>query len=105
MAVFAAGAVISAALSGHLGTPRALWGVLLAYRILSIVFARLTSLVPALGVFFLLGFAWTTFGVAKSPLMVQVTPRALIGRVSSVLNPAVQLAYTISVALAGFTRW
>jgi hypothetical protein len=40
--------------------------------------------------------------VAVPPLILQVTPPALVGRVSSVLQPAISVATMISVALAGF---
>ena len=36
------------------------------------------------------------------PLVLQVTPREFVGRVSAILGPMVFLAMTLSVALAGY---
>lgn len=104
--IFAAGAVLGAVLatplSKYIGITRALWGALIAYGLLSMVFARLTSFVPALLVFALLGLNTSIFTVVSSPLILQVTPQAMIGRVNSAFSSLIQLAWMISTLVAGY---
>lgn len=104
--VFAVGAVLGAVLATPLsrsaGLSRALWGALIAYGLLSLVFARLTSFIPALLVFSLLGLNTTVFTVISFPLTLQVTPPTMIGRVNSVFSSLVQLAWMISTLVSGY---
>lgn len=104
--VFAAGAVLGALLatplSKYLGITRSLWGALICYGVLSVIFARLTSFLPALLVFFLLGLNTTIFTVVSSPLVLQVTPQAMVGRVNSAFSSLVQFAWMLSTLIAGY---
>src|SRR5262249_50212053 len=49
----------------------------------------------------LFGFTQGPINVALNPLLLHVTPRALVGRVVAVLEPAVMLASVLSMLLAG----
>jgi hypothetical protein len=62
----------------------------------------MTLFVPALVVLFVGGIAQALVNVAVAPLVLQVTPRDLIGRVTTVLNPLMTLASLLSIALAGY---
>jgi sugar phosphate permease len=62
----------------------------------------MTAYVPALVVIFLVGIPQAALNVAISPLMLQVTPRELVGRVTAILVPLVNISNLISLALAGY---
>jgi MFS family permease len=96
------GAVLAGALAQRLGLTRTFWLSLVVGGVLVLVYARLTSFVPALVVLFLLGLVTTAVNVVAGPLVLHVTPRELIGRVASVLMPALNLATMLSVAVAGY---
>jgi len=67
-----------------------------------LLFARQTSIVPALVLAFLIGFTNTPINVAVMPLLLHVTPRKFVGRVAAVLAPMMSAASTFSIALAGY---
>ena len=67
-----------------------------------LVYARLSSLPPAVVVLFLMALPVAAFNVLLMPVLLLVTPRAFIGRVVAVIASAMSLASLISVALAGF---
>ncbi len=96
------GALLAGALAQRLGLTRTFWLSLVAGGVLVLVYARLTHFVLALVVLFLLGLVTTAVNVVAGPLVLHVTPRELIGRVTSVLMPALNLATLLSVAIAGY---
>jgi len=96
-----AGAVAGGLYAARLGLARVLWLSLVAVGSLVLVYARLTSVGPALVVMFLVGIPNGTLNVVIDPLLLQVTPRALVGRVSGVLMPLMSLAALVSIALTG----
>ena len=96
------GAVLASAFAQRLGLKRTFWLSLLAAGVLVLVYARLTNLVPAMVVLFLLGLVTTAVDVAAGPLVLDVTPRELVGRVAALLNPALTLVTMLSVAVAGY---
>jgi MFS family permease len=102
----AVGILIGAAVAGTLavraGLGRTIWASLIAVGITLLVWARMTSFVPALGVLFVGGIAQAALNVAAAPLLLRVTPKALIGRATAVVNPVITLASLISIALAGY---
>jgi hypothetical protein len=67
-----------------------------------VVWARLSSLPPALGVIFLAGLLQAGLNVAVSPILLNTTPRALVGRVLAILQPVLTSASLLSIALAGY---
>ncbi|MGI8826415.1 MAG: MFS transporter [Chloroflexota bacterium] len=97
-----AGAILASAFVERLGVARLLWGSTILAGFLTIVFARLTSFVPALAVTFVIGVAVAGLNVAAQPLLLRATPRHLLGRATALLNPAITLASVISIALAGW---
>src|SRR5579875_636595 len=91
-AAFGAG-VISASLAlvllaHRLGEARVLSFSLIAWELFMIVFSRLTSFGPGLGTFFLLGVSNAGINVTVGPLLLHTTPRKFVGRISSVMTPA-----------------
>jgi MFS family permease len=103
---FGVGAILGALLAGlfaqRLGVARTFWLSILILSGLLLVYARQTSFVPAVGTSFLLGIPYATVGVASDPLLLHVTPRALIGRIFSVIITIVTLSILVSTALVGY---
>ncbi len=96
-----AGAVLWSVTAGRIGLVRLFILSLFGAGVGIIVFARLTSYTPALIMFGVVGVAQAGINIAVGPLLYRATPRALLGRVSSLLNPSVGLAIVAGVALSG----
>jgi MFS family permease len=96
------GAVLASIFGQRIGVARMFWLAAIAVSIAILVYSRLSSFGPAVVLLFLAGMPMAGLNVAVPPLILQVTPPALVGRVSSVLQPAISVATMISVALAGF---
>lgn len=96
------GTVAAGWLSRRLGAARVFWMSVLLTSLGILVYARLTDIVSATVVLFLTGMPMAALNVAVMPLMLQVTPREFLGRVSSVLNPAIGLATMLSIVIAGW---
>jgi MFS family permease len=101
-----AGAILGAILAGmfikQIGLTRMLVGSLLLLGVGMLIFARLTSFVPALIFCFVAGIFTATLNVPVGPLLLRVTPRALIGRVSATLNPTSAMMQVLGTTIAGF---
>jgi MFS family permease len=95
------GAIAVSAFANKLNMAQVFWVSMLLTSVFITVYSRMTSFVPALVVLFLVGIPMAALNVAVMPLMLQVTPRELIGRVSGVLNPAVSLASVTGIGIAG----
>jgi MFS family permease len=96
------GAILFGAFAQRIGLVRLLWLSLFLNGIDLLVWARLSSLPPALVVIFLSGLLQAGLNVAISPILLNTTPRALVGRVLAVLRPLLTLASLVSIALAGY---
>jgi MFS family permease len=96
------GAVVATAFVQRLGVVRVFCGSVLAVGVVVLLFARQTSVVPAVVLAFLMGFTNTPMNVAVMPLLLHVTPQKFVGRVSAVLAPMMSAASTLSIALAGY---
>lgn len=103
---YGAGAIVGALLSGLLaqrvGLVRTFWLSLLLAGLALLLYARLTSFVPALAVVLLIGLFISAINVVVAPLVLHTTPPELIGRVSSVLGLILSLAAALSFSLAGY---
>ncbi len=101
-AATAAGAIAGTALMAVLParrTPlRTIWVSLLMVGCLHIVYAHLSSLPIALVVLFLVGLPAGALNVALLPVLLHVTPREFVGRVSAVIFPAISVASLVSAA-------
>jgi len=105
-AVEGAGLLLGSLLAGtialRLGVQRTIWLGLLAMGVLFALYSRLTAFAPAAAVIFVLGFPIAAVNSSLVPLVLRVTPDALVGRVFSVLGPALTLAILVSMAVSGY---
>jgi MFS family permease len=96
------GALTAGFVAARLGNRRVVWlGMLLTGLSLS-VYARLTGIWPAIVVLGIVGVPLAALNTAATPLLMNATPREYLGRVMSVLYPALQLASIVSVLVAGW---
>ena len=95
------GALLTGRFAGRIGLNRMYWGSLLSFAVLLLIYARLTSFPAALVVLFVVGFPQAAVNVAAAPILMAATPRDLLGRVFSLVNPIVAIAGIISTAGAG----
>lgn len=96
------GAILASAFAQRVGLARVVWLSLLCMGIGVVVWSRLTQFVPALITLFLVGIAQSWLNVAVGPILLNVTPREMVGRVSAVLNPLLTLASLVSIVLSGY---
>jgi MFS family permease len=96
------GAVLAAVFAARIGYGRVVWLSLIGLGALMVVYARLTSFWPAVAVIVLVGVPNAALNVAVGPLLLLVTPRALIGRVMAILTPVINVANLVGLALAGY---
>jgi MFS family permease len=96
------GSIGAGALAKRLGLGRLFaWGTLIAGALV-MVYSRLGSFVPALVVLFLIGAPLAAVQVAANPLILRETPKRLIGRVESLMQPVSTAAMLVGAALAGW---
>jgi MFS family permease len=104
-AAFSAGSILGVLLTTralpHLGLERAYWLAMALVGLAILFYARATSFGPALLLFFLMGIPNAANVVTTQPLVLRVTPRALVGRVNSVIVPLWSAATVLSYAVAG----
>jgi MFS family permease len=96
------GAVLASIFTARAGLTRVVWSSLVITGVLAVVYARLTSFLPAAMIVFVLGIPLASISVAVQPLVLSLTPRDLIGRVLAIITPITTLAGVLGVALAGY---
>lgn len=96
------GSILASVLARRVGVARMTWLTLLVIGALLLIYARLTSFLPALVVNGLIGVFNAGLNVGIGPLILHVTPRELVGRVASVFGPIMALFGMLSTALAGY---
>jgi MFS family permease len=96
------GAVLASIFAQRVGLVRTLTCSLALVSILILAYARMSSFVPALIVIFLGGFFLSLVNVPVGPLLLRVTPRAYVGRVTATINPTSALVQVLGTTLAGF---
>jgi MFS family permease len=105
-AVFGLGAVAGAILTGiwgsRLGARRVVPLSLLSLGIAVMVYARLGAFAPAAVLVFGCGIPLAALQVAGGTLILEVTPQAMIGRITSLLDPITILASLAGTAIAGY---
>ncbi len=95
------GALMAAKWAGKLTEARVFsYGVVIT-GLLVLVYAKLGSLPVAIGLLIVVGVPLACVNVVIGPLMLKATPKHLIGRVATVMNPLVYLASITSMAIAG----
>jgi MFS family permease len=95
------GLLVIAFFARRIGEARVFWLSFLLFGGCMVIFGRLTTFIPGLLMFFLLGFANAGIIVVVGPLMLRVTPRAFMGRVQSVNTPLITGSSLAATALAG----
>ena len=96
------GAIVATAFARRIGDARVLGLSLLVWGVTIVIYARLTDIAPALALMSLTGFLLSTAQVAETPLLMHATPQEFLGRVSSVLVPALSGSELIGIALSGY---
>ncbi len=66
------------------------------------LYVALVTVLAAAVVLALIGVAIPAVNVAVGPIVLQVTPRAYLGRVSATINPLVNAASLLGLLLGGF---
>lgn len=97
-----AGALAASLLVRRAGLARAIAWSVVALGLIVITYARLTSFVPAVVLTGVCGIFMAVIGVSTAPLLLKETPRELVGRVASLLDPVITLAAVAGTALAGY---
>ncbi|HLW00709.1 MAG TPA: MFS transporter [Ktedonobacterales bacterium] len=96
------GAIAAGAFAQRVGLVRTLTCSLLLASVAILAYARMSSFGPALIVIFLGGLFLAMVNVPAGPLLLRVTPRSYIGRVTATLNPTSALMQVLGTTFAGF---
>jgi MFS family permease len=95
------GALFAASIAGRLRPGQLFWLSLTGCGLALIGLSRATSLAPAIGFAACLGLAAGVVNAVTGPILLSETPANMLGRVSAVLSPLMQLAEIVSMILAG----
>lgn len=96
------GALLSATVAARLGVNRAFSYTLALCGVLLLAYARQTEFAVAAVLFVLMALPISILNVAITPILVDATPRDLLGRVAGVLQPLTQATNLLGMALAGY---
>lgn len=96
------GAILASVFAQRIGLTRTIWCSILALGVLVTIYARLTGFLPAAVLLFVMGVPLATLAVASGPLILQMTPREMVGRVSSLVSPISMVAFMIATGLSGY---
>lgn len=97
-----AGGLLSTRVIARIGTANAIWATVGASGLLILVYARQTSIWAAIPVIFLGLLPIAMVNAALEPLVIAVTPRAMLGRVVSVIMLAINITQLGSTVLIGW---
>jgi MFS family permease len=95
------GSIVASSIVRRYGVVAAMWVSVIAVGLAIIIYARQTSLFPALLLLFFFGLPNAVTNITFRPLILAVTPRGLVGRVISLLVTAISVAEMLSVAIVG----
>ncbi len=96
------GALLSARVVARIGTVNVVWVTVGSAGVVFLVYARQTSIWAAIPVIFLSALPIAVVNAALEPLVIQVTPRAMLGRVVSVFMPINTVVMLGSTTLIGW---
>jgi MFS family permease len=96
------GALLAGALAQRIGLARYFWISILLTGVLFLVYARMTAFVPGVIARVAECVPNAATSVVFAPLVLQVTPRELVGRAFAVLVPGLTLASMLSIVIAGY---
>lgn len=104
--VFGVGVIIGAILAGtsarYLGLERMLSIASIIGGIAIVLLTCMTNSLTASGLLVIIGVCQGVLSVTVGPLILKVTPRELVGRVMSILNPITIVAALLAAPLAGY---
>lgn len=95
------GSITTGLLAGLVGLRRIPWLGLFVGGASVIALSRCTAIAPALAAGLVLGIAIGAINASDQPITLRVTPSAMLGRVSAVFSPLLQLANLTGMAMAG----
>jgi MFS family permease len=96
------GAVLGGAVANRLGLSRTYWLGLVLGGALICVYARMTNFAAGVVVLALVAVPIAGVNTVVGPIVLQVTPRAFLGRVFAAVQTTLQLCTLLSVAVAGW---
>jgi hypothetical protein len=94
--------MIGGLLVGRLGMSRIVWLSVLALGVIIIAYSRMTLFAPAAALLFVSGLPNGTVNTVMSPMLLGITPREMVGRVSSLLYPVIMIASIVGTAMADY---
>ena len=97
-----AGSLLVAWLAERVGLIRMFTFSLLAAGVIVVAYSRMSSLVPALPIIFLVGVAQALVNGVVAPLFLSVTPREYVGRIAAIVTSTVALAELIGTIVTGY---
>jgi len=96
------GALLSARVVGRIGTVNAVWATVGSAGVVLLVYARQSSIWAAIPIIFVSSLPIAMVNAALEPLIIQVTPRKMLGRVISVFMPINTVVMLGSTVLIGW---
>lgn len=96
------GAILTTATIDRVGERRVFWVSLLLLGLFLTVYSRLTSFPVAIVIFFLTGAPMAALNASVMPLVLNATPRELVGRVMAVLTTLMSTVSLGSIAVSGW---
>lgn len=96
------GAILMSRFADRVGKRRMLWLALLLWGGTILILARQVQLMPSLVLLLLSGIFLAGIGAVVVPLLLEATPRALVGRVFAVMSPCGTTASMLSMFVAGY---
>jgi MFS family permease len=97
-----AGAIVWGAVAERIGLVRMAMAGLLIMGLCVMTYSRMTQLVPALVVLIVAGLAQSATNVGATPILMRVTPPAMLGRVITLIQPVFSLMSFLGIALSGY---
>ncbi|WP_162908241.1 MFS transporter [Allorhizocola rhizosphaerae] len=96
------GSLLTGWLVARLGGIRVFWAGLIATGAIIVVYARQTSLVPAMVILAAVGTTMGAVNASIGPILMGTVPRELMGRVVSAFAPVQQIAGILSSLMVGW---
>src|SRR5215469_1672706 len=96
------GALVAGWIANRVGAGRVFWAGLIVAGVVLVGYSRSVTLPTAIVVLACGGVAVGAVNTVLSPLVLDVTPQEMLGRVVAVVSPLQQLAAILSMAVSGF---
>ncbi|HEY7127676.1 MAG TPA: MFS transporter [Ktedonobacterales bacterium] len=96
------GALLAGAYAKRIGLARLFTLCFFIFSLLFVTYSRLTNFAFAFPVIFIAGVLFAGVNVSFGPLLLRVTPREILGRISALVSPIQALVSLLGTALAGY---